>query len=76
MPLIPETFSVSSSKMTYLIPEGVGPYFNTRNIEHVRKSSSPFIIHDNEQTTNRSKNSLELKQGIDQKQIQLLKCII
>ena len=33
------------SKISYLIPEAVGPSFNTLNIEDVKQSSSVFIIH-------------------------------
>ena len=42
--IILETFSMSSDKISYLISEAVGPYFNTINIEDVKKSSSPLTI--------------------------------
>ena len=36
--IILETFSMSPSKISYLISEAVGPYFDTLNIEDVKKS--------------------------------------
>ena len=74
--MILETFSVSSSKTSYLISEAVDPYFNTLNIEGVKKSSSSFTIHHEETTNKQVKNSLILKVSFGQKQIQLLNCII
>ena len=42
--IILETFSMRSNKISYFISETVGFYFNTINIENVKKSSSSFTI--------------------------------
>ena len=39
----PKPFSMSFSKISYLISEAVGPYFNTLNIEDVKKKQ--LIVH-------------------------------
>lgn len=59
--IIPETFLTSSSKISYLIPEAVGPYFNTLNIEQVKKRSSPFTIHYNKTTNKQVEKQLGIK---------------
>ena len=59
--IILETFSVSSSKMSYLKTEAVGPYFNTLNIEHVKKNSSPFTIHYCKTTNKQVEKQLGIK---------------
>ena len=40
--IILETFSVSSNEISYFISEAVDPYFNTINIEDVKKSRCNF----------------------------------
>ena len=67
--MIVETFSMSSNNISYLISEAVGPYFNTLNIEDVKKTSLLFTIHYAETTNKKVKNSLTLKQVFEQKQI-------
>ena len=59
--IILETFSMSPSKISYLISQPVGSYFNTINIEDVKKSSSSFTIFDKEITNKQVKNSVALK---------------
>ena len=59
--IILETFSMSPSKISYLIFQPVGSYFNTINIEDVKKSSSSFTIFDKEITNKQVKNSVALK---------------
>ena len=59
--MILETFSMSSSKISYLVCEAVGPYFDTLNTEDVKKSSSPFTIHYNETTNKQVKKELDIK---------------
>ena len=55
----PEALSRSSSKISYLISEAVGLYFNTLNVEDVKKSSSSFNIHYDETTHKQVKKQLE-----------------
>ena len=43
--IIPETFSMSSNKISFLISEVIGSYLNTLNNEDVKKSSSLFTSH-------------------------------
>lgn len=50
--IIPESFSLSSSKISHLISEAVGPHFKTPNIEDLKKNSSWFTIHF-DKTTNK-----------------------
>ena len=52
---------MSSSKISYLIPEAVGPYSNTLNIEQVKKRSSPVTIHYNKTTNKQVKKQLGIK---------------
>ena len=57
----PETFSVNFSKISYLISEAVGPYFNTLNIGDVKKSSSSATIHYDETNNKPAKTQLGIK---------------
>ena len=59
--IILETYSISSIKISYLISEAVGPYFNTINIKDVKKSSSPFTICYNETTNKQVKKQLGIE---------------
>ena len=59
--IILETFSMSSSKISCLISEAVGPYFNTIYTEDVQKSSSPFTICYKETTKKQVKERLGIK---------------
>ena len=59
--IIPETFSISSNKITYLIPEVVGPFLSTLNIEEVKKISSPFTIHYDEANNKQVKKRHDIK---------------
>ena len=74
--IMPETFSISSGKITYLIPEPVGLYFNTLNIEYVKKNSSPFIIHYNETNSKQVKKQLGIKTKLWPGADSAVKCII
>ena len=49
---------MSSSKISYLISEAVGPCFNTQD---VKKSSSPFTIHYDKTANNQVKKQLDSK---------------
>ena len=40
--IILETFSMSSNEISYFISEAVDPYFNTKNIDDVKKSRFNF----------------------------------
>ena len=59
--IIPETFSMSSSKISYLVSEAVGPYFNTLNTEDMKKSRLPFTIHYDKTTNKQVKKKLYIK---------------
>ena len=59
--IIPKTFSMSLSKVSYLISEAVGPYFNTLNTENVRKSSSLFTIYYDETPNKQVKKQHDIK---------------
>ena len=59
--IIPETFSMSSSKISFLISEVSGPSFNTLNIEDVKRSSSQFTIHYSETTNKHVEKQLDIK---------------
>ena len=59
--IILETYSISSIKISYLISEVVGPYFNTINIKDVKKSSSPFTMCYNETTNKQTKKRLGIE---------------
>ena len=59
--IIPETFSMSSSKISYLISEACGHYFNSLNTEDVEESSLPFTIHYDERTNKQVKKQLGIK---------------
>ena len=70
--LIPEPFSLSSSKISHLISEAVGPYFKNPNIEDLKKSSPWFTIHFDKTTNKQMRKQLGNKISFGQKQIQLL----
>ena len=56
--IIPEPFSLSSSKISHLISEAVGPYFKTPNIEDLKKSSPWFTIHFDKTTNKQMRKQL------------------
>ena len=58
--IIQETFSISSNKI-YLISEAIGPFFNTKIIEELKKSISLFSIFYNKTTNKQMKERLGIK---------------
>ena len=52
---------MSSNKISYLISEAVGPFFNAINIEDMKKSSSLFTICYKETTNKQIKKRLGIK---------------
>ena len=59
--IILETFLMNSSKISYLIFEAGGPYFNTLDTEGVKKSSSPRTIHYDKTTNKQVKKQLDIE---------------
>ena len=47
---IPNNFTMSSSKVSYLISEATGPYFKKIVADDVKNSGSPFTLQYDETT--------------------------
>ena len=62
---IPANFTMSSSKLSYLISDGTGTYFNSLMVKDITKSQTPYSIHF-DKTTTKVINNLILKSGIGQ----------
>ena len=59
---IPGIFTMSSSKLSYLISDGTGPYFNSLMVKYVTKSQkTPYLIHFDETTNNEGRKNLDIK---------------
>ena len=52
---IPANFTMSSSKLSYLISDGMGPYFNSLMVKDITKSQTPYPIHFDETTNNQGR---------------------
>ena len=54
---IPDNFTMSSSKVSYLVSEATGPYFKQVVAHDVKNSGSPFTLQYDDQTTNAQINN-------------------
>jgi len=57
---VAENFSLSRTKVSYMLSDGIGPALHRQISEDVRKSSSPFTILYDEATTTGGKKQLDL----------------
>ena len=53
-------FTMSRSKVSYMISDAFGPYFTERLIYDVNKSKEPFTLHYDETTTTQNKRQMDL----------------
>ena len=58
---IPANFTMSSSKLSYLISDGTGSYFNSLMVKDITKSQTPYSIHFDETTKNQGHKQLHIK---------------
>lgn len=58
---IPNNFTMSSSKVSYLISEATGPYFKKIVADDVKNSGSPFTLQYDETTNAQVNKQLDLK---------------
>ena len=58
---IPDGFTMSSSKVSYLISEGTGPYFKRIVVNDVLNSQSMYTIHYDETTNAQIQKQLDIK---------------
>ena len=54
---VPKNFSLSSSKVSYMISDAIGPYFHKMLIDDIKLSNSPIVLLYDETT-----NAQHLKQ--------------
>ena len=57
---IPANFTMSSSKLSYLISDGTGPYFNSLMVKDM-KSQTPYSIHFDETTNDQGHKKIDIK---------------
>ena len=58
---IPANFTMSSSKLSYFISDGTGPYFNSLMVKDITKSQIPYSVHFDETTNNQGHKQLDIK---------------
>ena len=58
---IPNNFTMSSSKVSYLVSEATGPYFKKIVADDVKNSGSPFTLQYDETTNTRVNKQLVIK---------------
>ena len=58
---IPANFTMSSSKLSYLISDGTGPYSNSLMVKDNTKSQPPYSIHFDETKNNQGHKQLDIK---------------
>ena len=58
----PGNFTMSSSKLPYLISDGTRPYFNSLTVKDIMKSQTLYSIHFDE-TNNQGHKQLDIKIG-------------
>ena len=58
---IPENFTMSSSKVSYLVSEATGPYFKQLVADDVKNSASPFTLQYDETTNAQVNKQLDIK---------------
>ena len=58
---IPVNFTMSSSKLSYLISDGTGPYSNSLMVKDNTKSQTPYSIHFDETKNNQGHKQLDIK---------------
>ena len=58
---IPANFTMSSSKLSYLISDGTGTYFNSLMVKDITKSRTPYSIHFDKTTNNQGHKQLDIK---------------
>ena len=64
---IPANFTMSSSKLSYLISNGTRPYFNSLMVKDIANLQTPYSIHfDEKQKTPKFINNLIIKSGVGQ----------
>ena len=55
-----ENFTMSSSKVSYLISEATGPYFHDKMIDDINKSDAYFTVMYDETTNDQNKKQMEI----------------
>ena len=58
---IPDAFSMSSSKVSYLISEATGPYFKRIVVDDILNSQSRYTVHYDETTNAQTQKQLDIK---------------
>ena len=58
---IPDNFTMSSSKVSYLVSEATGPYFKQVVADDVKNSGSPFTLQYDETTNAQVNKQLDIK---------------
>ena len=57
---IASSFSLSRTRASYVIGDGMGPYLRGIIIEDLKKSDSPFLVHFDETTNSQVKKQMDL----------------
>ena len=59
--MFPGKIPANFTKLSYLISDGAGPYFNSLMVKDITKSQTPFSIHFDETTNNQGHKQLDIK---------------
>ena len=59
--MFPGKIPANFTKLSYLISDGTGPYFNSLMVKDIVKSQTPFSIHFDETTSNQGHKQLDIK---------------
>ena len=59
--MFPGKIPANFTKLSYLISDGTGPYFNSLMVKDITKSQTPFSIHFDETTNNQGHKQLDIK---------------
>ena len=57
---VASNFSLSRTSASYIISEGMAPYFTRQMLDDLRKSDLPFCVHFDETTTTQVKKQMDL----------------
>ena len=52
---------MSFLKLSYLISDGMGPYFNSLMVKDIPKSQTPYSVHSDETAKNQGRKQLDIK---------------
>lgn len=58
---VPDNFTMSSSKVSYLVSEGLGPYFHKVIVEDIKTSNSKYTMQYDETTNKQIAKQLDIK---------------